>query len=339
MLPAHPGLIPRPFHFSATDRGWTARLIQLTGAVKVERAQHAKPIPLGYYRLDLGERQGVRFGKVVHRDCAQRIHEAAELANACLEAGVPAVANARPLTLGDDHVLFLHPWIEGEFSRGTRTEMHSLGQGLLRLHAFLRSSGPPTAQPASFWVDSWRSLEDLQGNPGLNTEQDRGLRELLARRDEAQARLTSQAQRLHNDVHPGNVLFDNQGGLLAFLDFEEALTSWGSPWIDLAWVIERFCLTAVPLEAGQERARHFLHAYFPARGLDEDCRPMLQDAILWKNYHALGVLGRQHRLTGVVQQDEWEKFTYMLGIATHHIDPLVDAVLRPLGHRAGTSAG
>jgi hypothetical protein len=324
-LPAHLGLIPRPFNFLASSEGLNNRLMELTGAVKVERAEHAKPEPLGYYRLDLGEMRGIRFGKVVHTACAQLVQEAAELANSALDAGVPAPPSMAPLTLDCNHTLFIHPWIEGNFSRGTRAEMQSLGVCLARLHAFFRTTGPPTAEAASFWMDSWASLENLAGNRQLGTEEIQGLRQLLTRHDEVQTRLRRQSQRLHNDLHPGNILFDEQGQVLAFLDFEEALTSWGYFWIDLAWVIERFCLMTAPLETARAQMWHFLHAYFPTGIPDEDWRLVLRDAILWKNYHALGVLHRQYQLTGRMQRDEWDKFIKVLQAAKHGLAFLTEA--------------
>lgn len=52
------------------------------------------------------------------------------------------------------------------------------------------------------------------------------------------------AQCLHGEVHPGNVLFTDDGPLL--LDFEESVYRFAPPAWDLAFLVQRFCLADDP---------------------------------------------------------------------------------------------
>jgi Ser/Thr protein kinase RdoA (MazF antagonist) len=180
------------------------------------------------------------------------------------------------------------------------------------LHAFLRSTptGPERAQ--ADWAARWSSLEALAWTARLQGPLAQRLARFLSRRVEVQGLLSDGAQPVHDDLHPGNVLFGRDGDVLAFLDFEEALHSHGSTWIDLAWIIERFCLLGPAPARADLLARSFLDAYCQAGGRPSGAAGVLADALLWRNYRALAVLAAQPEPSTPARHAEWSKFCGIL---------------------------
>ena len=73
-------------------------------------------------------------------------------------------------------------------------------------------------------------------------------------------------QMVHGDCNYTNVLFEEPGGRLVVIDFEESRAAWLNPMFDVAKVIERFVL--VPERADAiELARSFLDAYRDGGGI------------------------------------------------------------------------
>jgi Ser/Thr protein kinase RdoA (MazF antagonist) len=106
------------------------------------------------------------------------------------------------------------------------------------------------------------------------------------------ALLNRDAQMIHNDLHPGNVLFNASTTTFHFLDFEEAASSWLSPVMDLSWVIERFCLMQ---ESGaDELVRALLDGYASAGGRVADRGASdIVSCIRLRCLIAIGLLSRQ----------------------------------------------
>jgi Ser/Thr protein kinase RdoA (MazF antagonist) len=311
-------------------------MAELTGAVRVERAVHVCPAPLGYYRLTLGGSGQRRFGKVVAVEDAGRESAASLLAGAAAFAGVPALRQlGGPAELDAEYRLFQWSWIDGTFATGSDAEMRALGRATGGLHRFLRSRGRPAADGDATWAARWLTLDALAASGRLQGPVARRLDAFLSRGREVQASLMTDAQPVHDDLHPGNVLFDEQGRVLALLDFEEALQSVGTPWIDLAWVVERFCLLGPRPEHAEDLAFCFLEAYGVTGSRARASASRLTDAILWRTYRALGVLAAQQDEGGkdAEAQAEWRKF---VAISTA-IDSWVPALQRLEARCAGGS--
>ncbi|MCI0349787.1 MAG: phosphotransferase [Acidobacteriales bacterium] len=54
------------------------------------------------------------------------------------------------------------------------------------------------------------------------------------------------AQCIHGQVHPGNVLFQDSDGAAVLVDWEEAVYNYAPPAFDLAYFVQRFCLSDDP---------------------------------------------------------------------------------------------
>lgn len=273
--------------------------------------------PLGYYRLGFADHAQV-FAKVMRQEDAQVSWHAAHLADRAAQARIPAPRLAGPvIALDAEHCLIAQEWLPARFADGQPMQMRSLGTQLARLHAFLREDLPPSSGLGAHlqWQSSWQRMETLAVRALLPSAQAEALERLLRRRAWVQETLLSQDEPLHNDLHPGNILFTPTGHVRAFLDFEEALNARGNAWLDLAWVIERFCMIGPRPTRGASLARTFLDAYF-GHGRGRLSRlPLLQDALMWKNFHALGLLQEIDAHRGAEGAREWRKFCWLVAHA------------------------
>lgn len=313
--PAHPGAAPRPLRFRELHDAVALRLREITGAAWVERAQHPTPAPAGYYRLGGGALASPVFAKVLTASQMTREAPASTLADLAARAQLPTLHTLGPtVALDGTHDVLCWPWVEAHFSTGTALELTHLGAALRHLHNFLRQ------QATSDWqargrraVDkNWENLEHLAQLPDQQPHLRGALKQLLQNRSSVDTLLMTQAQPIHDDLHCGNVLFNANGQVTAFLDFEEALDAFASPWLDLSWVVERFC-TGPDAATIRRNTTHFLQAYQPD-GFHEPA-PITEDRLkvlgLWRNLRALALL---HRMPGRPPHwhEEWKKFSQML---------------------------
>lgn len=73
-----------------------------------------------------------------------------------------------------------------------------------------------------------------------------------------------EAQCLHGEVHPGNVLFRVDDGAAVLVDFEESVHVFAPPAWDVAFLVQRFCLFDDPTPAvARERLAIVSRAYGP----------------------------------------------------------------------------
>lgn len=313
--PAHPGTALKPLRFHELQDANAARLKAATGAARVERAVHPTPAPVGYYRLSGGELPTPVFAKVLTNAQMMRERPASILANRAARAGLPALHTlGEAIALEDTHHVMYWPWVEARFSTCTATELASLGAALRHLHTFLRAQATPDwqARGQQALESTWQRLEHLAHAPQLQPHLAHALQQLIQDRVGVEACLMFQAQPIHDDLHRGNVLFDRQGQIVAFLDFEEALDAFATPWMDLSWAIERFCVGPDAATTRQKTAQ-FLQAYQP-NGFSEPASTTdyrLQRLTLWRNMRALALLHQMPERPYHWNQ-EWEKFSQLI---------------------------
>lgn len=313
--PAHPGAKMRPLQYRALDDDLATRMRQVTGAQRVERAHHPAHPPQGYYRLSGSQLATPIFAKVITLDRLTREVRACDLANQAARAGLPALHSLGDAwALDDAHQVMCWPWVDGHFSSGSEAELTNLGRSLRELHEFLSTRHAPDweVRGRASRVNTWHILEQLAQVADLDGSVMRALQWLLKRRARVEAELSEGAQPIHDDLHRGNVLFDAQGQVLAFLDFEEALDAWATPWLDLSWVTERFC-AGPDLPSTQAKAVCFLNAYqctgaTQPKGVVNTRLGLLG---LWRNLRALALLHRMEPRTTHWRQER-EKFQLML---------------------------
>ena len=313
--PAHPGAAPRPLQFRELGGATAARLREITGAVWVERAEHPTPAPAGYYRLGGGSLPAPVFAKVLTPAQMARETPASALADDAARANLPTLHTmGAPVALDDTHHVLCWPWVEAQFSVGKPVELAHLGAALRQLHAFLRLHATSAWQARGRRVldITWANLEQLAQTTERETHLFRALQQLLQNRSQFETLLLAEAQPVHDDLHRGNVLFNAHGQVTAFLDFEEALDAFASPWLDLSWVVERFCV-GPDTATTRQNTTHFLQAYRP-EGFNEPLQitnQRLELFGLWRNLRALALLHKMP-VHPPHWHEEWEKFSQVV---------------------------
>jgi Ser/Thr protein kinase RdoA (MazF antagonist) len=315
-IPAHPGKEPLALQFSTLHGTRAMPLIRATGAALVERALHPTFFPLGYYRLSGGQLSKPVFAKILAAEQMAREALACDLANRAASAGLPALHSmGKTSALDDTHYLMCWPWVDAHFYKGTTAELSNLGAALRRLHDFLRQQMTPEWETRGRRAldTAWQSFENLVQATPLEAHIASALRQLLQDRQGVDCLLADQAQPLHNDLHRGNVLFDDRGRVFAFLDFEEAIDSFASPWLDVSWVVERFCVES-QARITRQKIEKVLTTYRPAGLKDMQCKigNRLKVLGLWRNLHSLALLHRMP-IRSPHWRREWKKFSHNVG--------------------------
>lgn len=304
--PAHVGLSPNPLSFRFVVSEWRQRIIEATSALTVERADHVRPEPFGYYRLGM-HRERLLFGHVVRDSEAPRIYAAERLADALYAKNVPVPRPCGSASLGDGYHMFMREWKPGGFAFGTLTEMRVLGTQLAALHRALNELPLELFNPTPL-PTMWMGLEKLASAGCLTDEAAEMLSSFLTARHDIEARVFQPSQPIHNDLHLGNVLFDDAGNSLTFLDLEEATHSFGSPILDLSWTVERFCFLGPKPKNAPEMASELLSAYTQEYGGLAQYPGSLIDSMQWRSFYALGLLSAAKHEQSGVWNSEWDKF-------------------------------
>lgn len=311
-VPVHAGLAPDPLVYADAGDPRALALAAACGAVRVEAAQ-GPGHDAGCYRLTAPS--GVRwFARLVPQALAAGATQAAALA-ARLSEHCPEVPAPRgdPLRLATGHAAIVWPWLDGRFAQGHPPEAAALGATVARLHAGLRELDARSRwlDADAAWAAAWDRLVPWVAGGGPGGAAGEAVDRLLRDRSATEARLRSDQQPLHNDLHPGNVFFDAAGGVQAVFDWEEALHSAGSPWIDLAWVVERFCATPGG-DLDLDRSAAFLAAWRSQAGPFARPRPgVLHDAMAWRSVQALALLAGMPGGDPAIGQER-RKFTGLL---------------------------
>lgn len=111
------------------------------------------------------------------------------------------------------------------------------------------------------------------------------------------------AQCLHGEVHPGNVIFDTEGGSATLFDFEESVHMFAPPAWDLAMAVQRFCLRDDP---AQQLARERVEALLGGYGRSSGSLTTMMRQIAW---FLVAVVVDLRANSGVVTpESECEKF-------------------------------
>ena len=130
--------------------------------------------------------------------------------------------------------------------------------------------------------------------------------------DEDFALFYQNAQRIHADLHPGNIIFTKKLQKLFFLDFEDAVSSWGNPLSDVAMVIER-CILMSDLSQRQKLVSLFIQSYCEIR---LETRPIegkhLYKLMLLNSFRSLIKLAALEETDRVQYFAEAEKFAKII---------------------------
>lgn len=232
--------------------------------------------PVGRYRL--ATRRGAWFVRVSARWGNPSLEQAiTEHLGRCGVAVNPLlVAGASVAWQGRRFRADVRPLIEGRHFNGSVKDMQAVARALADCHRAFRSfarAHEVRASAAARFARLARLCDrlseavrsgcfELFGNGAAWAAAHRDwLAELLQEFDRYRDQ-ASQAQCVHGEVHPGNVLFLVRDGAAVLVDFEESVHLFLPPVWDVAFMAQRFCLRDEPTPAAvRERLASFHEAY------------------------------------------------------------------------------
>lgn len=322
-LPAHPALRPLPLHYEPISGEVADTLRRDLGARAVDRARTAHAAPYGYYRVT-GEQ--ALFVKVSPRERLSHVQAVQALVTQLQGAGCPVQPMlGAPLHITEDAMGLIYPYIPERFAQDSTTEAGQVGAALRGIHEALSSIAPSVA-PAKI-SEQWHAvilrLRNCASQDPLVGEK---AADILSRWEAVVDMLDQGSQLIHNDYHRGNVLMGPEG-VVAVLDFDDAIAATGSPLIDLAIGLERFCLAGAAPALGARLSAAFLGGY--GRGLADLSAGELECIATARLLFSLGILHANPRWDDPGWQAEHEKFIGLLANWQMWRQMLVEAGLRP----------
>ena len=315
--PAHSSLFPHPYEFVGAPIQLVRKLRRSLDVSMLEIAKDFYPGPKGYFRVVLENKNKLFFAKIVSKSRASKIRDVSSIAEFLFREKISVVLSQFEVELPeDDLVAIFYPWREHFFFRGLDMEMASLGKELANLHIALEKLSFDSEVRAA---DVLR--EALELNLEVSDEEvSRKSRTILLAWEKFERILKKDAQLIHNDLHVGNVLFNSSGEVSCILDLEEVPNSYLSPFVDLAWVIERFCLVGHEFEESLLLINNFLKSYFKNKELENYFEFLMDLGLLMqvKNLYHLSLVNRGP--PSIEKVSEEKKFKYLLEKSTKWMD-------------------
>ena len=155
----------------------------------------------------------------------------------------------------------VRPFIQGRHFNGSLEDLSRLASALAECHRALKTF-PETAKVQSIAAARYERLEEVrqmiaQAVLGGSFDdvfieradwaaQHRDWLAMLVDLFTPRLDLASDAQCLHGQIHPANVVYQMADGTPILVDWEEAVQSFASPAYDLAYFFQRFCLRDNP---------------------------------------------------------------------------------------------
>jgi hypothetical protein len=208
---------------------------------------------------------------------------------------------------------FLVPYLSGRYPSAAKTDIEATATAIAKLHRTLRehpiaskiavAGARHEAKLSKYWprVVSRYAPEHLQYRVAKFMQSD--YMQMLDERD---------AQPLHGDLNPGNILL-LENDHVAILDFEDAPSRFGSVETDLALAIERICCLCSNIREIQTKTRHFIECYGKEAGTVPFGKPgALHQFLIFQNVRALCVLAARSEIGDATNPDEWGKFVGLL---------------------------
>jgi len=219
--------------------------------------------PVGSYRLRSHE--GQWFVRVSGRSGNPLLES--ELTSFQAQSGVnvnPFLVAGEPLSWdGNKFRVDVRLFIEGRHFDGSPDDLRTLSASLSDCHRALRAF-PGACSIKTATMTRCQRLEEIrerifsavkQNAFGIFVENEpwaASHRDWLAGManefDPHQLHRHPEAQCLHGEVHPGNVIFRKSDGVAVLIDFEESAHIFAPPSWDLAFMVQRFCLRDSPTQ-------------------------------------------------------------------------------------------
>lgn len=248
--------------------------------------------------------------------------------------GVSHLKDGFPRQLEDGRNMLAYSFVDGRTVADAKdaafaSDMASLGEAIGRLH--VRLSEWPDASSVRRQSEQRRHRLDKRLRRVLDGEPFPGpvpglVRRLVERYPDAFSQCAIDAQTIHGDLNPGNVLFDSLDKPI-LLDFEEAVSAWYAPLVELTYVLERFVWARVENDdLALEVAGKFVASYVAATGASLAIRTgALQETVEWLALRSFILMIESHE-HGIVWPDtEWQKFEALVSLAQTR-RPLLEAI-------------
>lgn len=218
------------------------------GASSFLKLQSNQIFPFGFFRFcnfDNSE----KFAKIIPSSFSTRHEEGNKIMLWLWGKGIeiyPAENSASPTSLPNCRVI-VYPYFDGRYATPSSSDMENLGVALANLHNYLKvypNVSEVKLAANVFKRELWNVYEEIKYRYNHSWPIPSEIKNIILRFAEEFSKpiLDNDAQIIHGDLNYGNVLFDKKSNKPIFIDFEDAAHSYGSPLLDLAFVLERFCV-------------------------------------------------------------------------------------------------
>ncbi|HOV03159.1 MAG TPA: phosphotransferase [Kaistiaceae bacterium] len=247
-----------------------------------------------------------------------------------LQAGVGAsvILEGFPRSIDADTALCASPFVKGRHPTAEPAELFALGAAIARLHGALAVCPDGSAIRAAAVARKATLVARLEAVTSQTAGQCRipyAVRALCARHLDRFLQSSPQDQVVHGDLNPGNILVDERGGVV-FLDFEEAVVTWASPTIDLAFAIERLILLEIQDDAmALTCARALLAGHVQAGGQIGSSRDWLRESLRNLVMRSAAIMCEAEVKGMPWPASEWQKFANLAEMQTARAD-LIQAI-------------
>ncbi|MFK8047903.1 MAG: phosphotransferase enzyme family protein [Halioglobus sp.] len=271
--------------------------------------------PKGFYRVTDTRNTHIYFVKIVSTEDANHFLKTKPLLQNLSNKGVSVNLPARECADFDsDHKILCFDWLDDQFYDESIEQLLRLSRALSQLHEILASYGK-TRSNESLVVMYFHSLRELkERSPSQDTEII--INNLLGKESRILSTHSNCVQYLHNDLHRGNILFSKDKTII-FLDFEECLTSFGNPILDISWVVERFILCRQAQEPSQNFLfEAFFNEYtFQNNRVSPELWRKILDAIQLRALFTLNLIYNEKDKGNTIVESEIDKFFQILKLA------------------------
>lgn len=219
---------------------------------------------------------------------------------ASLTGSVPALSAIEPNAVSACGMSWwLYPYLNGHVARSEHEDAALSGHALGKVHVGL-SRLPQSSEIGHAANTRWQGLLNI----GLFDHPRAGALAKECGPVANDLRNGRDAQPLHGDVNPGNILISRSSAVI--IDFEELPHAHGSPVLDLAKLVERLALSSEKaVDLGRVLVSHWIQAReevpLPRVGL-------LADAVAANNLYSLAILVALERSGNPASEAEWKKF-------------------------------
>ncbi|MBE0471258.1 MAG: phosphotransferase [Methyloprofundus sp.] len=295
--PAFLSLKPEPPKYSPISTNHQEALGSALGLEgSIEKVINQTNWPLGFYRV---QSQGL-FIKVMLLSQFETENFAHQLESELISAKIPAqLGLIREFFISEKpYLAVIYPYFKVSFFNGDVVQIRSLGWILKQIHRVMHSSNL-SVSTKTLWQERllvWQKIMQSPDHPSIPIE----AQNLIVRyKDTFKKTLQQPAQMIHGDLNFGNVIFMDENALV--IDYENSYNTYLPVAVDLAMVIERFCLTAKSLVVAEQLMINFLSAY-------QIKRFDLADYLISTSYRSLLILCQVCEAGHKPVASEWQKF-------------------------------